>query len=419
MEFWNILQSTLLLSAVLGVSGLAVVRLRGCVDAEDPVWTVFVVALLIRVPLAIILYRTLPRDWLDVDWMMYESAGRALAEGGTIEPLLNEGLGALAHGLLNAAVFSMVGFQPLTLRALNAILGALACAIVYVLLERLNGDGAHSKIGALAVAVWPTFIAWSTTNSKEMAMAVAAIGVFYCALSLSRRFRPSTAAVMIALGLFMCLLRIYLVLLVLPVVVTYIIVVWSVRKHTLKVSVAILAIWTIAATAFLSVAVQRTVGLYDLGTEGLETLNAFRRLVARGGAQMEVAPFEHVSDVVLFMPQAVANYFLRPFPWEWGSLNQTVGALTMIAYYPFLLMTVVSIPRLWRRERAFTAFFVIQVLVLAAAYGTMEGNMGSLMRHRAYVEVLILGIGVTQFVQWLQNRPKANDERLDSSITAS
>ena len=100
----------------------------------------------------------------------------------------------------------------------------------------------------------------------------------------------------------------------------------------------------------------------------------------------------------------MATYFLRPFPWEWGSLNQTMGALTMILYYPFLVMAIIAMPRLWRRERAFTAFFVIQVLVLAGAYGTMEGNLGSLMRHRAYIEVLILGIGVTYSVDALRRR---------------
>ena len=298
MTFWTLLPALAFLVAVLGLSGLIIGALRGEFNLKDPVWGVFIVALIIRVPLMIVLNRTLPDDWLDVDWMMYESVGRALAETGNIQPLMGEGLGALAYGLLNAAVFWMVGFEPLVVRAVNTILGALACALVYLFLERLTEQIRSARVGAYAVVLWPTFVAWSTTNSKETVMALVAIAIFYCALTLSRRFRPSVAAMMAVLALSACFLRVYLVLLVLPLALTYIIILWTVRTHTLRVSIPLMTTWLIAAAILLKIAAEQTVGLYNLGADGLDALNAFRSRVADGGAQMTVEPFESVYDLL-------------------------------------------------------------------------------------------------------------------------
>lgn len=416
MEFFNILQSGLVISGLIAASVLIIIALRGEMNRSDPVWVVFLIALIIRVPLAIILYHTLPHDWLDIDWMKYERIGREMAETGTIDPVVSAGFSAIAHGFLNASVYWLIGFQPVVVRVFSAVTGALTCALLYLFLERLSRSTLDAQIGALVVTFWPTFVAWSMSNSKEMTMAALGIGIFYCALALSERFRLSVAAMMTLLAIATCFMRVYMALLILPVVMTYIIVVWVTRNCAQSLSAVAILMWALIVAAPVAVGLNYVMNVYNLVGDGLTALNLFRSAVAEGGAQLQVEPFYSIYDLLLYIPEGVANYFLRPFPWNVGSLNQTLGAFMMLLYYPFLITTIRTIPGLWRRERAFAAFFIVQIMVLAVAHGIMEGNMGSLMRHRVYIEVLILGMGVTYFVRALRRRRSGHGESVEGTI---
>lgn len=409
MDLFDALQSTLLTAAFVAALWLLLVVLRGHLRRDDPLWAIFALALIIRVPLAIGLYHVLPHGWLDADWATYESVAKVAAQTGDLERILTAGYAFRLHALVNTAVFWLIGFQPVFLRIMSAAVGALTCALLYLLLERLTRQPRAAVVGALVATFWPTFIAWSTTNSKETFVGAAAIGMFYCALSLSRRFRPGVAVTMVALAALLIYYRIYLAVLIFPVALVYVVIMWtlSAKNRPLAVLSALIATGAIMVPVLT---MARNIIFHYFNPEyGLLAINAFRQAVARGGAQLPIEPFHSFIDLLMHIPVGIMWYFLRPYPWDFGNINQTLGAVMMLVFYPFLIMTILAIPRLWRNDRAFTAYLIIQTIILATAYGVIEGNIGSLMRHRLPTTIMILGIGGAHLAMRLSQRSRQGE----------
>jgi hypothetical protein len=419
MEFFHALQSTLLTVAFVAALWLLLVVLRGRLRRDDPLWAIFVIALIVRIPLAIGVYHVLPHGWLDKDWQTYEAAARTAAQTGELDPILNAGYAFRVHALTNTAVYWLIGFQPVFLRIMSAAMGAFTCALLYLLLERLIHRPRAAIAGALIATFWPTFIAWSTTNSKETFIGAVAIGMFYCALSLSRRFRPSVAVIMLALAAVLIVYRIYFSVLIFPIALVYVLVIWT-RAAENRPFALFTALIMLGALGMPVLVMARNVIFRYFNPENLlMAINIFRSAVARGGAQLPIEPFGSFADLLLHIPVGISWYFLRPYPWDLGNLNQTLGAMMMIVFYPLLIMTVMSIPRLWRSDRAFTAYIIVQTLVLAAAYGVLEGNMGSMMRHRLPTTILILGIGGAYLAMRIAQRSPQSDTTDGSSAGES
>ena len=82
---------------------------------------------------------------------------------------------------LQVASAKLFGFSPLSLLLPEAILGVLSVALLYVLLARHLGAGAATA-GALALAVFPSFVAVSRDNGVDPLLLALMLGA--CALAL-------------------------------------------------------------------------------------------------------------------------------------------------------------------------------------------------------------------------------------------
>jgi 4-amino-4-deoxy-L-arabinose transferase-like glycosyltransferase len=377
--------------ALVGAMGVVLAMVRGGFDRRDSIWAVLAIALLIRIVLVIVTYNVLPHDWLDIDWRAYERAGAEVVRSDSLEPVFTRGPSFIAHAIANAAVFWLVGVEPIAMRLFSGVFGAFTCAMVFLLAERLSDDRATATFAGLVAAVWPTFLAWSVQNSKDTVLAFALLSVAYCMLVATRRIRLSLVVVVGLLLALITALRAYLGVLLFPLCAVYLLIV-GVRRRAPKLVVPVAVLTAIAAVA-LMIGVGATELTPSLGDDPLQTINRLRLFYAHGSASMDVRPFTSYLDLVAYVPVGLAHFFLRPFPWELGSLNQSLGAFEMTIFYLFLWGMVRALPGLLRTRRAWMYFMIAMLLVVGTLYGVIEGNLGSMFKHRLPFALMIIAIG--------------------------
>jgi len=101
-----------------------------------------------------------------------------------------------------------------------------------------------------------------------------------------------------------------------------------------------------------------------------------------------------------FLPIGMTNVLTAPLPWAVRTLSEGIGSLEMVLWYPLLIGTVWGMFLSLRRGRI-EKLLLCMVLLLAVAMALLEGNVGTLFRHRAALWPLLFiftGIGFTNLL---------------------
>ena len=153
------------------------------------------------------------------------------------------------------------------------------------------------------------------------------------------------------------------------------------RRRAVLVATAVAAVSVVAIPAAASVIASQ---------ENLERLQTLQEANATSGEALALDPVNYSTpkDVVLNLPRRMFDVLFRPFPWQLGNVNQSLGllgTLTALATLWFLLLTALaSLGHVMRRA----APFVYPALCLLAAFAITSGNAGSAFRHRTHLVAL-------------------------------
>jgi hypothetical protein len=144
--------------------------------------------------------------------------------------------------------------------------------------------------------------------------------------------------------------------------------------------------------------------LFYLDRLSPEALSEFRRPWARGDSSyLTDIAFSNWLEVLAFLPVGALYFLLVPFPWQ---LNNTLAALAlaenMLLYYPLVLLALPAFANV--RENRGALVLASFLLVGSVLYGLIEGNVGTVLRHRAqFTWVVFLFAGQT-ITRWWQTR---------------
>jgi hypothetical protein len=120
--------------------------------------------------------------------------------------------------------------------------------------------------------------------------------------------------------------------------------------------------------------------------------------------------FGRYLGVLAHIPVAVMQYFVLPIPFVTPGALVLAALPEMLIWYPGLLLAAVGFWEIGRRKRAAGVVIIMLVLSMAAVYGTIVSNAGSLMRYRAQGVVLLavpVAVGLVWLWQWQRQRRSA------------
>ena len=331
------------------------------------------------------------REEIPFDLSVFVQKGHALAsQSGGIGP----------YDFWNAAVYSIVGKQPMAMFFINAIIGMLPVLLLYDMSQQLVSLRA-ARMTALLSAFWPSLFLWSTQNLKEPLVVYLAVQFVWATVMLRRRFTLpylGTAAISLCL-LYRLSLHVFIVLCFfsLPLSLAFGSKAWlRLSRDTKILMVAVLiASLLLAATALVYWATHSywlTITDFTLW----QYLGYMHKSRGQGAESAFLQGFDikNLGTFLLYLPLGFLYAFLSPFPWQVGSAQQTFGVVEMGFFYfllPSLYRGAKYLLRVHFRE---TCILIFYLPVMLAVMCVMEGNIGTLFRHRSYVlPFLILMIG--------------------------
>ncbi len=391
---------------VLG-AGITMIGFTEGGDERGFLLNIFLTAFLVRIALAFFLHIcTLDLIWnhgfFIADGWCYSDNGWTIATGLSRGLPLKEAFmrrlsisGTLhEYDYINGAVYLFFGKSPLTMLFLNCGIGVITALLMYKISNLIFGKKI-ARITFLLCSFWPSLLLWSTQNLKEPLTVFLIVLSFFAFLHCVKNFNP-IAFVLTVLSLF-ALMKFRFPIGALVVCSMLACVFFSAYKNTKKNPFVIIAsvAGLIIIFAWLYYALNSYIKMWT--GEGVTSsklfvlIDSYRNV--RAYSNLAFLPnFSIVTPLALlaFLPLGLAAVLLAPFPWQLFSPSQIMAAPEMIAWYalfPFLVKGIIfSLKN--RFKYAFPIFIYSCISLLMM--GVLEGNIGTMFRHRAISLIFLL-----------------------------
>jgi len=366
---------------------------------------------------------------------------------------------AVPFALLNP----MFGSSTLSAEPYNVVCYVAIIALVFALGSELGGRRAGVLAGVV-VALWPTFLLHTLQLLKDPIFITATLAALWCAITLlTRTYRPTASAAVSVMAILLLLvlasLRFSSVLLlaVVAILILGLLVVRQVRERQLlfwNMTPAIAVFLTgLILLPFISgqklaytkqYPSDRAGPLKNAANPSERVPTLVTRISAgdssRGGAQRFVvgdrfarrissmrsrfaasyseagslldaqAEFRNVSDLLRYLPRALAIGMWAPFPSAWfsrgrrvGNLGKLISGFEMLAIY---LLQAVAALALIREPQHLTRWFVVAIVVCGVtALAFVVPNAGAIYRFRYVFWILLVVAAMSApFVSFAKRR---------------
>ncbi|MBI4436582.1 MAG: glycosyltransferase family 39 protein [Candidatus Omnitrophica bacterium] len=300
----------------------------------------------------------------------------------------------------NAFIYSFTGKSPLSLFFVNALVGVWSSLFVFLFTEKFFGRRA-ARLAMLFSAFWPSLLFWSIQNLRDPMVNLAIFLLMWSALEL--RYRLSVRFIFTGLISSYVLFKFRMPVCLL---ILFLIFIWFLgtsqfyRKMKLLFIVLLVFIsvaqglkfWKNLEGAFKQKMAKASVeAFYTTDVSIAQWVDYLRTARASGGsAFLKGVDFTNPKQAIVYLPAAMGYALFAPFPWQGGSGSSLLGAFEMSILYlclPFILGGIRHSLRVMR-DQTFLILLVFSFLSLLLAL--IEGNVGTLFRHRSMMLSFIL-----------------------------
>ena len=309
--------------------------------------------------------------------------------------------GALGnYDFWNGWVYFIFGRSPYTLIFINALAVSLAAIFIYFIAKELC-DKKAAVFAAFLTAFWPSMVLWSIQNLKDAISIFLSVVIIWSLVALRARFRFYLLFALflssMALNDFRVVAFVSLYFIALPA---------SAVAASRYRNVFLLIILSLAVIIALSgTNIFMVLKPYLRGSFGSSNFMGWINWMRTVRTQSANSAFltEWVLDsqlkMALFTPAAFAIAWLAPFPWQLASSLQIMAAPEMLIYYSLIPLMIVGISFIARYKFRQGGIIVFYVFVMLIVLAFIEGNVGTLFRHRAMVlpfMFILAGIGYSR-----------------------
>jgi len=309
---------------------------------------------------------------------------------------------------MNAIIFFVLGYSPLSVKIINCFFGILTSICLYFIAKPIFGRRVAS-IASVLTAFFPSLIFWSTQNLRDTLI------VFFLCLSMfgingiRRGWKWKYPLATVSSLWMLRMLRLStLNILVASLVLSVPLIMNSSRRRLLALG-GLISLWLLDFLILKETGaspIKSLVGsawpaggqLHSIPGHLRYQLNEivsvalhFRKAGSLDTAALTVPTLSSWKDTLLFMPEALTHYLLRPFPWERPtSLPAVMTIPEMLAWYALIPLTVLGMLDAARKRLAEISPILMFTIVFTLLDALAIGNLGALYRHRTQVWVFFL-----------------------------
>jgi hypothetical protein len=306
-------------------------------------------------------------------------------------------------------VYYLFGHDVVGPKLLNCLFGALTVVATYALAKELGGARA-GWFAAVLAAFFPSLVLWSIVNLKD-ALVVLLIAITMLG-GLKFAHRPSWHWAIVTILAFAALenLRLYVFFgLGWLLWIAFFVINRAPWRQRLKIGIPF-------ALALLSVVFitnqTQALGLRYLSAKRLEALASSREFGARMGElgiDIEDVPRAEADGYTIQFRTAptVLPYVLwGPFPWQARTRREAALVPETLVWYGLQALIITALIG-WRRERWREMFLPVAYCAgLSVVFSLIEGNVGTIYRHRAMMLIPAFALASLGFVWVLDWRAR-------------
>ncbi len=282
-----------------------------------------------------------------------------------------------------AAIYKVVGRNPLATQYINCVLGAATAPLAYMITAEIFPNRRVARASALLTAFFPSLIIWSCQGLKDGPIVFLLVLSMLAILKLGDRF---TVRYLGALAL--CLVG----LLTLRFYVFYIVALAGVaafvlgrRRLTAQSFVRQLIVITLVSFALAYFGVSRyATQQFEVYGSGQQLqrmrLDAAQSAESGFGRDVDVST---TSGAISAIPIGMTYLLLAPFPWQLGSFRQMLTLPEMVVWWLSIPLLVLGAWFTIRHRLREIAPILIFTSLLTLTYSIVQGNVGTAYRQRA------------------------------------
>ena len=367
---------------------------------------IFLSALLIRLALGVLIYAFGLEEKFGPDAFTYDIWGTELMNywwGVTAAPMTDFTRVGWGMPYIVASVYFFTGSNPLVIQIISCLLGAATAVLAYETSREIFANSRVARYTAIFVAFFPAMIIWTSQALKEGFIIFFLVLGVLAALHLLKQFSIGWVINLLVALSFISILRFYIFFMVIIAVFGGFILSAKASAQSLVSRFAACLLIGIAL-AYMGVLQISSDQLEKYGT--LDKVQSSREWASRGAKSgvNEENDIRTSEGLVSALPSGMANLLLAPFPWQVSSLTQALTMPEMIIWWaslPFLFTGLAYTIKTRLRESVSILFFT---LILSVSYALYQGNLGTIYRQRAQIQVFLLLFIAVGFVLRLEKR---------------
>jgi len=305
---------------------------------------------------------------------------------------------------LVAGIYEIVGPNMLAVQYLNAVLGAVTAPIIFICAKEVFNNSRVAKIAGIAVAFYPSLVLWSSQGLKDGPIVFSLALCILATLKLGKKFSLTYLALLIAALFCVLALRFYVFYMILIAVAgAFVIGIRAMSAQSVARQVVVMMVLGLSLT-YLGITRYANVQYEQYGTlEQLQRsrLDASTSATSGFGKDVDVST---TGGALSTIPLGMVYLLFAPFPWQLGSLRQSLTVPEMILWWCSFPLMVLGV---WFsvRHRLRQMFpILIFTSMLSLAYSVFQGNVGTAYRQRAQLLVFYFVFVAVGFVLLKEKR---------------
>ncbi|HKR59143.1 MAG TPA: glycosyltransferase family 39 protein [Pyrinomonadaceae bacterium] len=395
---------------------------------------IFVAAVLVRVLLGAIIFMFNGRDFFGADAIHYDFYGGAQLAAWNGDRYYTSLMGIYTGGglagawgmvYLVAAIYGLIGHNPLAVQMVVAVMGAATAPVIYLCAAHVFQNLRVARFSAFAVAFYPSLVLWSSQGLKDGPIVLFLAVAILTTLRLGEKFSVKYVAILVAALFLVLTFRFYVFYMIFAAVAGALVI--GMQKVTATSFARQFAIVILIGLALTYMGVTRYANVHLSFYTRLERVQASRADAATNaqsgyGQGMDVSTGEGAIKTI---PLGLVYLLFAPFPWQLTSLRQSITLPEMVVWWASFPLLILG---LWfsikYRLRAISPVLMFTVM-LTLAYSIFQGNVGNAYRQRSQLLVfyfIFVGVGYVLLLERREERKRrdlAEPERLPVRVAAS
>ncbi len=378
----------------------------------------FVCGLILRLVVGTIIFSGNMQEFFGGDAHTYDFLGRSLIEAwgqdefhrATYERFVQSGAGAWGMIYLVAFVYQMIGRNMLAIQFINAAVGAATAPIIFYNAQLIFNNTRVSKLAAILTAFFPSLILWSSQGLKDGLIVMAlALGIL-ATLKLMKRVTIGWIVVVIACLLLLITFRFYIFYMMAAAVVGAFII--GVKTSNTQAYVQRFVAVILIGLAMTWFGVLRSASEQFDRFANLEAVERSRKDMARSAESgfAKDVDVRTTGGALTIIPIGIVYLMFAPFPWQLGSLRQSIALPEMLIWWCCFPLLVLGLWYGIKHRLKEISPILLFTSMLTLAYSLFQGNVGTAYRQRSQLLVfyfIFVAVGAILMKERMEDRRRA------------